>query len=47
MLMIAVGHAVIVSAFVMLTLKTFSLTVVSIFLNCGPFLTVLICAIFI
>ena len=44
---IAIGHILIVSALVQICLKTFTVSLVSIFLNTGPILTVFLCAILI
>ena len=41
---IAIAHILIVSCLVQISLKTFPMSLVSIFLNCGPMLTVLLCA---
>jgi len=42
---VAIGHILIVSVLVQITLKTFTVSLVSIFLNCGPILTVFLCAV--
>ena len=41
---IAIGHIIIVSILVQVCLRVFPITLVTIFLNCGPILTVFLCA---
>jgi len=39
---VAIGHILVVSLLVQISIKSFPLSVVSIFLNCGPILTVIL-----